>query len=1281
MRPETIETREELARALTEQKSVAGLSIREIAGRAGASAATVGGWFAGHHAPQSQMEDALRRVLEAIGVAEPDHDEWLDAAARARRQAPRKNALPASPYRGFTPFEVDDHSVFFGRADVTDLVIETVLEQSERPTAIVTGIDRLPVVTLVGPSGAGKSSVLRAGLLAQIGREGPFEDWRYLLFTPGSDPVGSFRAAVASLPAGDGPVLIAVDQFEEMYTVNDSDARRDLIVALAEFTASRRERTFGVITVRADYYGVLAENPRAARALQNATVLVPALDHGQLRDVIVGPAAVAGITVSDDLVDLLIADLRPGLAAAGLGSALPLLSHALLSTWSQSNKRTLTVADYVATGRIRGAVEQTAERAYGELDYAEKMVARRQLLAMTMVDDDSTSRRRASLAELGVPSPDKPDARRDVRERRAAGVLDRFAAARLVSVSETHAEIAHEALLSAWPRLMRWIDEDRDQLLIARRLQAAVELWVDGERAPELLPLGGRLDLFTDFADAPENATRVTAEQRRFLDRAVDRRDDIANRGRRQTRRMRSITVAACLFAVVALVAAVLAVVARSEAVSQRNAAEQSRLDATSARLANVADEQRLRNPALALQLALVAYRLSPTLESRSALLDLTSGPIPARRATAGGGVGLAVSPDGSLVAAGSSDHRVRLFRITPTGLSQSIATVGQVSADQRLVGVKFSPDGSTLFAAGTDGLAAWDVRDPTSPRPLSDIPRVTTSVADLALDPGGRMLALALDGPGVAVWRRDAQDRWTPMAVPPSFAGSATMVAFSRDGKLLASASALQRVDISAVDPDGLRRLSTITLPGATNISADDGDFSPITGELALALKSRDIKTYSMVDPTRPTLTADYTDFGSYVNGVAYSADGTHLVGSSSDDTARVYDLVNGTPPQALRVGNTVTQAAFAGNEVVTSGGDGAVAVWPARQYSVQAGPSNTYLFSFQSDGPRFTVSGADENGALSQWRIDPRTGIQRTGPDVTPPPGTGFTAFDMARDAGFVAAGTVDGRMYVVDVSDPNRAVVTSPPVDITPGKLIETVAVSGVSKVALSGSSLSPELPVVDVSNPRLPRRAATLDLGDGIAWASMSPNGRIAVVATVNGFVALADVSDPSAPRILSRTKVFESGARASRFSPDGTRMVVTSASNEVRLFDVSDPTAPRALSDLVGPTGAVYSATFSRDGTRVAAGGADGRLWMWDVRDPRNPVAAARLQAFPGRIYDVQFGPGDRQVLATGAAGVVGSWDTDVAGVVDAACRIDTDPISRDEWSLYVPGLPYQPPCR
>ncbi|GAA2065438.1 nSTAND1 domain-containing NTPase [Williamsia deligens] len=1281
MGPRSIETRDDFARALTELKSAAGLSIREIAGKADAIAATVGGWFSGQHAPTAANTDVLRRVLSVLGVDPADHPDWIEAAARARRQAPRRGAGQKPPYRGFTPFEVDDHALFFGRADVTDLVIETVLEQSERSTAIVTGVDRLPVVTLVGPSGAGKSSVLRAGLLAQLGREGPFEEWRYVLLTPGTDPVAAFSAAVGDMPDGDGPVLVAIDQFEEMYTLNDADQRRRLITALAEFTASRDELTIGVLTVRADYYGVLAENPRAARALQNATVLVPALDQSQLREVITAPAAVAGVAVSDDLVDLLIADLRPGVSGAGLGSVLPLLSHALLSTWSRSNKRVLTVADYVATGRIRGAVEQTAERVYAELDYAEKMVARRQLLAMTNVDEDSTSRRRAPLEELGFPGPAQmPEEKRDVRQRRAASVLDRFASARLVSVSETHAEIAHEALLSAWPRLMRWIDEDRDQLLVARRLQAAVELWQDADEASELLPLGGRLDLFTEYAQAPENAVRITSDQQRFLDLAVHRRDVVSNRRRRQSRRMRAITVAASLLAVVALVAAVLAVVARSEAVEQKEAAEQSRLQATSARLAVVADEQRSRDPALAQQLALVAYRLSPTIEARSAILDTTAGPVPARRSVPAGGVAIAVSPQGSLVAAACADHRVRLFRLTADGLSDAVATVGEAAEDDRYYSTKFSPDGSTLWVGGTDGLTAYDVRDPVTPRRITDIPRVDGRITDLAVDPSGTTIALAVDGAGVQVFRRAATGAWAPLAVPPQFAGAGTMVAFSRDGRLLASASVLQRVDVSEIGPDGLRPLSAIALPGSVNVTADDADFSPRTGELALALKTRDVKTYSMADPARPVQTADYTDFTSYVGGVAYSADGTHLVGSSSDDTARVYDLVNRTPPRTLRSGAVTSQAAFAGDRVVVSAEDGSVSVWPSRQQAVQAGPKNTFQFAFRADGSRFVVSTSDPDGAVSQWRIDDGAGLQRDGPLLSPPPGETFSALDMTTDARIVGVGTASGQLYMADVSDPARPAVISPAVPITPGGLIETVAVSGATRVAIAGSTLSTQLPVVDISDPRAPRRVAAIDLGDGAAWAAMSPDGRRAVVSTATGYVLLIDLSTPARARVLSRTKLFDTGALAARFSPDGRLLVVSSATKQVEVLDVSDPSRPRTVADLSGPTGAVYGATFSRDGSRVAAGGADGRLWIWDVRDRRVPRPIARLQAYPGRIYDVAFGPGDRTVLATGAAGVVGSWNTDVDGVVRGACAMDSEPITRDEWSLYVPGMDYRPPC-
>ena len=144
MRPDDVRTREDLARALTEIRSAAGLSIRETAARAGALTPTVGGWFSGQHAPTASSEPVLRKVLAACGVEGPEEQApWIAAAERARRPGGRRAASTPTPYLGFAAFGVEDHDWFFGREDITDLVIGTVLEQADHPTATMPGVKNL----------------------------------------------------------------------------------------------------------------------------------------------------------------------------------------------------------------------------------------------------------------------------------------------------------------------------------------------------------------------------------------------------------------------------------------------------------------------------------------------------------------------------------------------------------------------------------------------------------------------------------------------------------------------------------------------------------------------------------------------------------------------------------------------------------------------------------------------------------------------------------------------------------------------------------------------------------------------------------------------------------------------------------------------------------------------------------------------------------------------------------------------------------------------------------
>lgn len=363
-----------------------------------------------------------------------------------------------------------------------------------------------------------------------------------------------------------------------------------------------------VLAVRADFYGHCATHPGLLEVLgEGAQVLVGPMTRDELRSAITGPAAHAGLTVERELVATMLADIADG------PGGLPLLSHALLETWRRRRNQSLTQAGYHACGGVHGALAQTAERTYASFDEVERETVSRLLPRLTALGSGTEdTRRRAShteLATIGDPAI-------------VTWVLDRLAAARLIVIGEDNVEVAHEALIRAWPRLRRWLTDDRDSLLAHRRLTDATQVWLSADRDPDLLYRAAQLDQVAAWTSQPHRATTLNVDERDFLDAAIRLRDKQVRTRRRRTIRIRVVT------------AAVVAVLATATAITmvQRNNARAQHRAAVARQLVAEATALREVDPLRAAQLSLAAWRIAPEVAAtRDSLISTQASPLPAR--------------------------------------------------------------------------------------------------------------------------------------------------------------------------------------------------------------------------------------------------------------------------------------------------------------------------------------------------------------------------------------------------------------------------------------------------------------------------------------------------------------------------------------------------------------------------------------------------------------------------------------------------------------------------
>src|SRR5438552_3218386 len=445
----------------------------------------------------------LQRLQEAI----LSHDRGLERGQPVRAEP--MGPTDVCPYKGLARFETVDAEFFFGREQVVAQAVGHLAEGR--------------FLALVGPSGSGKSSLLRAGLMHALGSGAlPGSDrWACSVIRPGDRPLD---ALAHSLDEKREHSMLAVDQFEEVFTAcSDVADRTAFLDALTEAATAPDGATTIVIAMRADFYGRCAEHRGLASLLASHQILVGPMDEDELRRAIELPARRADLIVEEQLTDSLVAD------TVGQPGGLPLLSTALLELWTHRRDLTLHLDDYLRAGGVEGAVARLAEEAFDRLDADEQAAAKRILLRLAAPGEGTeVVRRRAPLSEF--------DLDRDADASRAMAV---FTDARLVTVAEGTAEVAHEALLHEWPRLRTWLEDDAEGRKLHRHVTESSHTWDEGGRDPADLYRGARSTAAWEWAE-PHQADLNDLE-REFLRASRSASEGEAVRARRTNRRLRAL--------------------------------------------------------------------------------------------------------------------------------------------------------------------------------------------------------------------------------------------------------------------------------------------------------------------------------------------------------------------------------------------------------------------------------------------------------------------------------------------------------------------------------------------------------------------------------------------------------------------------------------------------------------------------------------------------------------------------------------------------------------------
>ena len=1184
---------------------------------------------AGANVLYNKVERALSQI-ESLEQTQQFENRHLAGALRDYVQRLERQAAQAqedqgegNPYKALLEFDIQDAALFSGRT----LAIREVLTHIKR--------DQLTV--LHAGSGMGKTSLLKAGIMPRLLADGhlplyvrPYQTHvhkavkRALLGDLEDTPhlanisLHDFLRRATSFISGRQLVVI-IDQFEELFTVQNELARNEFIDQLSTCLDDDLLPVRWIIGLRDEWFGQLGTfRPHIRNPYANEFLLRP-LSRSEAALVITQPAARRQVTYEPALVERLMDDMgRDEIAPPHLQLVCSMLFDSL-------NGRTeITQAMYEEAGETKGILRGYLYRVLSR-DMPPNMREPAHLLLEALVTSEKRRALRTrqdlttEMSALGYP------------ESLVEQVLNQLTDSRLLRVEEFMLDKVHS--VSAYELAHDYLLEEIDIAPEVQARKAAQELLT------QKLPYYKREKLLL----SPHELS-IILPQRKWLNVSEEEvallreSEAVATR----ERRIRRIGIATAILLLIiamatiaiqrnvaaeryemvantAVAAQALAEKAANTAVSAEASAEEQATISLSRELAGKAElANNLGEAILAYQYAVEAYETADTFESRSALYTVLSLPLPERIFSfADNTVDIVYAanfnPSGDRIVIACSDNTARIRDVSSgKELFKLEGHTGQVMF------ATYSLDGKRIVTASQDGSARiWDAENGNV---ILIIPAHKGTVFSAVFNPDGTRIVTAGEDKTAAVWDVSSGKELFRLKGHEKLVRFAN---FSSDGKRIVTASQ----DNTARVWDALSGKQILVLRGHT-LRVKHAAFSPDGKQIVTSSADRTARVWNA--QTGETLFLLVPHNGDVVSA-NFSPDGEFIVTTSKDSLVRLWHASTGALI-AIFSGHTeaVNWVSFSpdGKWITTTGDDSTI--WLRETLRISGSASfighvdGINSVNFSPDGTRFVTASDDTTAWV--WDVRSRKpALKLEGHEEE----VDFATFS-PDGSKIVTAGSADEttvRLWsAVDGSELHKIDVHTSSVNFSPDgtELVTGSADDSVARVwdAQTGKEILPPL------EGHL----------DEVNYAAFSPDGTRIVTTGADGTVRVWDAKNHKLLKtfpIASNDEVTSIG-----FSPDGTHLVVSADPNIAQVWDLD---RGKLIFPLVGHQSGVTSAQYSPDGQLIVTASEDHTLRLWDAITG-SPLAV--LQGHIDRVNWATFSPDGKLIFSASDDGTVRTWLVD-----------------------------------